>query len=144
MKKSKSNKKATTIDDAMRFLTGHASATWMASKYAPRKNHLRKGLVPIFQGFQMAHDRLVHQEANRLLIQLVKGVRAKLITRDQVRKLFQMDVDALKTIGTLIEDEMRAKPNNEKAGASSCQFIKRRLRSKSPFVVHPTPGEIPR
>jgi hypothetical protein len=65
MKKSKSNKKATTLDDAMRFLTGHASATWLASKYDARKNHLRNGLVPMFQGFQMAHDRLVNQEASR-------------------------------------------------------------------------------
>ena len=142
MKKSKSNKKAATIADTMRFLTGHASARWLARRYDPRKNHL--WLVPMLQDLQTAHDRLLNQESNRSLVLLVKGMRAKSIMLDQFKELIQMDVDAFQTIGTLIGDEMLAKATKDEAVARSCQFIKRRPRSKNPVQVHPSPGEIPR
>jgi hypothetical protein len=72
---------------------------------------LANHLVPIFWDLQNAHERLVAREANRVLIQIVKGIRAKLVTSEQAQELFLLDGAALDALLNYLE----AEPKNDLA-----------------------------
>ena len=56
---------------------------------------LANDLVPMLCDLQAAHERLVCHNANRMLVQIVKGIQAKVITPEHAQKLFQLDESAL-------------------------------------------------
>ena len=92
-----------------RFLTADASARYLCRQagLADLDNHL----IPIFWDLQNAHERLVAREANRVLIQIVKGIRAKLVTSEQAQELFLLDGAALDALLNYLE----AEPKNDLA-----------------------------
>ena len=76
-----------------RFLTAHASARYLCQQVG--MVDLANHLIPVLSDLQEAHGRLVAREANRVLIQIVKGIRAKLVTSEQAQELFLLDGAAL-------------------------------------------------
>ena len=56
---------------------------------------LANHLIPVLSDLQEAHGRLVAREANRVLIQIVNGIRAKVVTSGQAQELFRLDGAAL-------------------------------------------------
>ena len=92
-----------------RFLTAHASARYLCQQIgmADLANHL----IPVLSDLQEAHGRLVAREANRVLIQIVKGIRAKLVTSEQAQELFLLDAAALDALLNYLE----AEPKNDLA-----------------------------
>lgn len=93
-----------------RFLTADASARYLCRQVGA--GDLANHLVPIFWDLQAAHESLVAREANRVLIQLVKSIRAKVVSVDQVKELFQLDDVSL---GALLKWP-DAKPNRDLVG----------------------------
>lgn len=79
-----------------RFLTAYASARYLCRQVgmADLANHL----VPILWDLQEAHERLVTREANRVLIRIVQSIRAKKVSVDQAKELFQLDGAALEML----------------------------------------------
>ena len=92
-----------------RFLTAHSSARYLCQQVgvADLANHL----IPVFSDLQEAHGRLVAREANRVLIQIVKAIRAKLVTSEQAQALFLLDGAALDALLNYLE----AEPKNDLA-----------------------------
>ena len=76
-----------------RFLTARASAQSLCQQVGMAD--LANQLIPVLSDLQEAHGRLVAREANRVLIQIVKGIRAKLVTSEQAQELFLLDGAAL-------------------------------------------------
>ena len=87
------NKPRDQVRVCERFLTVHSSARYLCQQIgmADLANHL----IPVLSDLQEAHGRLVGLEANRVLIQIVKAIRTKLVTAEQVQELFQLDGAAL-------------------------------------------------
>jgi len=79
-----------------RFLTAHVSARYLCRHVGMAD--LANVLVPLFGELQDAHERLVNGEANRFLIQIIKSIRRKMVSVDQVREMFQLDRAALITL----------------------------------------------
>lgn len=83
------------------FLTGRMSASRLCDNV---------GLDPIdvhevLMGLQNAHDRIVNQEANRMLVGLVKAIRDGKVTAAQAKALFDMDPEALEAISKFLFPE---------------------------------------
>jgi hypothetical protein len=72
-----------------RFLASHASARYLCQKFDMAD--LANDLLPMLCDLQAAHERLVTYHANRMLVQIVKGIQVKLITVGHAQKLFQLD-----------------------------------------------------
>jgi hypothetical protein len=79
--------------DCERFLTARATARYLCQQIGMAG--LANDLVPVLFDIQQAHERLVNRSANRMLVQMVKGLRAELITAEQAEQLFQLDESAL-------------------------------------------------
>ena len=76
-----------------RFLTAHTSARFLCRKVDMAD--LANELIPMLSILQVAHERLVAREASRVLILIVKCIRAKLVSINQAQELFQLDGAAL-------------------------------------------------
>jgi hypothetical protein len=76
-----------------RFLTGQAFVRSLCQEFGMAD--LANDLVPMLCALQAAHERLVNHHANRILVEIVKGIHVKLITFDHARKLFELDEAAL-------------------------------------------------
>jgi len=87
------NKPRDQVRVCERFLTVHSSARYLCQQIgmADLANHL----IPVLSDLQEAHGRLVGREANRVLIQIVKAIRTKLVTAEQAQELFLLDGAAL-------------------------------------------------
>lgn len=72
-----------------RFLTCHAFVRSLCQELGIAD--LANDLVPMLCDLQAAHERLVTHHANRMLVQIVKGIQVKLITVEHAQKLFQLD-----------------------------------------------------
>jgi len=76
-----------------RFLTSNASAKYLCRQLGMAE--LANDLVPVLSNLQAAHERLVNREANRVLIRIVKNLRAEVLSVKQAQELFQLDRAAL-------------------------------------------------
>jgi hypothetical protein len=76
-----------------RFLTAQAFVRSLCQEFDMAD--LANDLVPKLCDLQAAHEHLVRHNANRMLVQIVKGIQAKVITPEHAQKLFQLDESAL-------------------------------------------------
>lgn len=76
-----------------RFLISEAFVRSLCQEFGMAD--LTNDLVPMLCGLQVAHERLVKHHANRMLVEIVKGIQTKVITVEHARKLFQLDEAAL-------------------------------------------------
>lgn len=76
-----------------RFLTSQAFAGALCDEFGLAE--LAECLVFMLCNLQSAHERLVCRNANRMLLQIVKGIQAKVITPERARRLFELDEAAL-------------------------------------------------
>ncbi len=84
-----------------KFLTANASARFLCRQIGMAD--LANELVPVFWDLQTAHERLVARKANRMLIQIVRGIRAGIASIEQVEDSFPMDGAALETLLTYLD-----------------------------------------
>jgi hypothetical protein len=79
-----------------RFLTGNASARYLCQHIGMAD--LASELAPVLGNLQEAHERLVSREANRVIIQIVKSLRAKVVSVKQAQEVLQLDGAALNAL----------------------------------------------
>jgi hypothetical protein len=79
-----------------RFLTAQASARFLCRQIG--MTNLANDLASLLSNLQDAHERLVNRQANRVLIQIVRSVRAGAISVEQAKESFRLDGAALTSL----------------------------------------------
>jgi hypothetical protein len=71
-------------DTYERFLTGHMTARRLMQEVG--FEDLANSLVPVLHGLQNAHDRIVHNEAKRLVLGIIRASRAGKIKSGEISR----------------------------------------------------------